>query len=85
MADLKGLSLEFTEAMSGWVGVGETDYVEGWLFFDMKDAPALTPRQEAFFLQAGGERTSANGVVGKFLTWLGSHEQDRHLPVNCSE
>jgi uncharacterized protein (DUF362 family) len=34
---------------------------------------ALKPLQEAFFLQAGGERTSANRLVGKFLTWLGSH------------
>jgi uncharacterized protein (DUF362 family) len=34
---------------------------------------ALKPLQQAFFLQAGGERTSANRLVGKFLTWLGSH------------
>jgi uncharacterized protein (DUF362 family) len=32
---------------------------------------ALKPLQEAFFLQAGGERTFANRLVGKFLTWLG--------------
>jgi uncharacterized protein (DUF362 family) len=34
---------------------------------------ALKPLQQAFFLQAGGERTATNRLVGKFLTWLGSH------------
>lgn len=34
---------------------------------------ALKPIQEAVFLQAGGERTAANRIVGKFITWLGSH------------
>jgi len=34
---------------------------------------ALKPLQQAFFLQAGGERSSANRMIGKFLTWLGSH------------
>jgi uncharacterized protein (DUF362 family) len=34
---------------------------------------ALKPLQQAFFLQAGGERSSANRLIGKFLTWLGSH------------
>jgi len=34
---------------------------------------ALAPLQKAFFLQAGGERTATNRLVGKFFTWLGSH------------
>jgi uncharacterized protein (DUF362 family) len=34
---------------------------------------ALNPLQKAIFLQAGGERTEANKLVGKFFTWLGSH------------
>ncbi|MFP3868716.1 MAG: DUF362 domain-containing protein [Desulfobacteraceae bacterium] len=33
---------------------------------------ALNPIQQAIFLQAGGERTLANRLVGRFLTWLGS-------------
>lgn len=32
---------------------------------------ALKPIQEAIFLQAGGERTMANRIVGRFFTWLG--------------
>ena len=39
MADLKGLSLEFTETMSGWVGVGETDYVEGRISGQRENTP----------------------------------------------
>src|SRR5512136_3125380 len=39
MADLKGLSLEFTETMSGWVGVGETDYVEGRIAGQRENTP----------------------------------------------
>jgi cholesterol oxidase len=34
---------------------------------------ALNPLQRAIFLQAGGERTLANKLVSKFLTWLGRH------------
>jgi cholesterol oxidase len=34
---------------------------------------AIKPLQEAFFLQAGGERTFANRLIGKFFTWMGSH------------
>lgn len=34
---------------------------------------ALRPLQESIFLQAGGEQTMANRLVGRFLTWLGSH------------
>ena len=41
--------------------------------FIEKAREALKPLQEAIFLQAGGERTAANRLVGKFLTWLGSH------------
>jgi len=39
MADLKGLSLEFTETMSGWVGVGETDYFEGRISGQRENTP----------------------------------------------
>jgi hypothetical protein len=39
----------------------------------MKNArKAVNPLQKAIFLQAGGERTLANKLVSKFLTWLGS-------------
>jgi uncharacterized protein (DUF362 family) len=41
--------------------------------FIEKARAALKPIQEAIFLQAGGERTAANRLVVKFLTWLGSH------------
>lgn len=34
---------------------------------------ALKPLQTAVFLQAGGERTLANKLVGRFENWLGSH------------
>lgn len=34
---------------------------------------ALKPLQESIFLQAGGERTLANKLLGKFSNWLGSH------------
>jgi uncharacterized protein (DUF362 family) len=34
---------------------------------------ALHPLQTTIFLQAGGERTLANKLFGKFTTWLGSH------------
>jgi uncharacterized protein (DUF362 family) len=34
---------------------------------------ALNPIQKAMFLQADGERTMANKMLNKFLTWLGSH------------
>lgn len=33
---------------------------------------ALNPLQKAIFLQAGGEKTLANKLVSRFLTWLGS-------------
>lgn len=40
----------------------------------MKEArKALKPLQEALFLQAGGERSLANKLVSRFLTWLGSY------------
>ena len=39
MADLKGLGLEFTETMSGWIGVGETDYVEGRISGQRENTP----------------------------------------------
>jgi uncharacterized protein (DUF362 family) len=32
----------------------------------------LKPLQKAVFLQAGGERTVANRLLGKFFTWLGT-------------
>jgi uncharacterized protein (DUF362 family) len=34
---------------------------------------ALKPLQTAIFLQAGGERTLANKLLSKYLTWLGSN------------
>jgi hypothetical protein len=34
---------------------------------------AIKPIQEAFFLQAGGEKSYTARFVSKFFTWLGSH------------
>ena len=39
MADLKGLGLEFTESMSGWIGKGKKEYIEGRISGQRKNTP----------------------------------------------
>lgn len=39
MSSLKGLGLEFDETMSGWIGLSETDYVEGRVSGQRENTP----------------------------------------------
>jgi cholesterol oxidase len=39
MSSLKGLGLEFDETMSGWIGISETDYVEGRVSGQRENTP----------------------------------------------
>src|SRR5208283_4675780 len=40
MSSLKGIGLEFKESMSGWVGIGAKDYVDGRIAGEKESTPA---------------------------------------------
>ncbi|MFA5183415.1 MAG: DUF362 domain-containing protein [Syntrophales bacterium] len=68
MSSLQGLGLKFDETMSGWIGIGEKDYVEGRVAGQQQNTPLHFDAKIVIedldrFLQLGDHQARLEGTV----------------------